>query len=143
MEKLFTYLLAGTIAIPVIKILVFWMIQKLLHSNKDAKRMDAASLRISSYFNKLLKAHALRYDDINSIYNILRKYAHGRKYNNNIHLIYSVLKHEAVRRQDLGNIELILDTIARKQKIKRTWLTSSPFLSYFFTWIFFIFKFIS
>ena len=118
MEKLFYYLIAGTIALPVIKVFVFWMIQKLLHSNKDAKRLDAASTRISSYFNKLLKAKAMSYSDINSIYNILRKYAGGKKYNNNIHLIYSVLKHEAVRRQDLGNIELILDTIARKKKIK-------------------------
>ena len=118
MEKLFYYLVAGTIAIPVVKVLIFWITQKILHSNKEIKRMDAASLRISSYFNKLLKAHALRYDDINSIYNILRKYAHGKKYNNNIHLIYSVLKHEAVRRQDLGNIEVMLDSIARKKKIK-------------------------
>ena len=118
MEKLFTYLLAGTIAVPVIKILVFWMIQKLLHSNKDAKRLDAASIRLSNYFNKLLKAKALCYDDINSIYNILRKYAHGKKYNNNIHLIYSVLKNEAVRRQDLANLEVMLDSIARKKKIK-------------------------
>ena len=118
MEKLFYYLIAGTIAIPVVKVLIFWITQKILHSNKEIKRMDAASLRISSYFNKLLKAHALRYDDINSIYNILRKYAHGKKYNNNIHLIYSVLKHEAVRRQDLGNIEVMLDSIARKKKIK-------------------------
>ena len=118
MEKLFYYLLAGTIAIPVIKILVFWMIQKLLHSNKEVKRMDAASLRISRYFNKLLKAHALKYDDINNICRILKKYSGGKRYNNNIHLIYSVLKHEAVRRQDLANLEVMLDTIARKKKIK-------------------------
>ena len=118
MEKLFYYLIAATIAIPVVKVFIFWSTQKIIHSNKEVKRMDAASLRISSYFNKLLKAHALRYDDINSIYNILRKYAHGKKYNNNIHLIYSVLKHEAVRRQDLANLEVMLDTIARKKKIK-------------------------
>ena len=118
MEKLFYYLIAATIAIPVVKVFIFWSTQKIIHSNKEVKRMDAASLRISSYFNKLLKAHALRYDDINSIYRILKKYAGGKKYNNNIHLIYSVLKHEAVRRQDLGNIELILDSIARKKKIK-------------------------
>ena len=118
MEKLFYYLVAGTIAIPVVKVLIFWITQKILHSNKEIKRMDAASLRISSYFNKLLKAKAMSYSDINSIYNILKKYAHGKKYNNNIHLIYSVLKHEAVRRQDLGNIEVMLDSIARKKKIK-------------------------
>ena len=118
MEKLFYYLVAGTIAIPVIKVIIFWGTQKLLNSKREVKRMDAASIRLSSYFNKLLKAKALCYDDINSIYNILKKYAGGKKYNNNIHLIYSVLKHEAVRRQDLGNIELILDTIARKKKIK-------------------------
>ena len=118
MEKLFYYLVAGTIAIPVVKVLIFWITQKLLHSDKKAERMDAASTRISSYFNKLLKAKAMSYSDINSIYNILKKYAHGKKYNNNIHLIYSVLKHEAVRRQDLGNIEVMLDSIARKKKIK-------------------------
>ena len=118
MEKLFTYLLAGTIAIPVIKVIIFWGTQKLLNSKREVKRMDAASIRLSNYFNKLLKSKALCYDDINSIYRILKKYAGGKKYNNNIHLIYSVLKHEAVRRQDLGNIELILDTIARKKKIK-------------------------
>ena len=118
MEKLFYYLIAATIAIPVVKVFIFWSTQKIIHSNKEVKRMDAASLRISSYFNKLLKAHALRYDDINSIYRILKKYAGGKKYNNNIHLIYSVLKHEAVRRQDLGNIEVMLDSIARKKKIK-------------------------
>ena len=118
MEKLFTYLLAGTIAIPVIKVIIFWGTQKLLNSKREVKRMDAASIRLSSYFNKLLKAKALCYDDINSIYRILKKYAGGKKYNNNIHLIYSVLKHEAVRRQDLGNIEVILDSIARKKKIK-------------------------
>ena len=118
MEKLFYYLIAATIAIPVIKVFVFWITQKLLNSKREVKRMDAASIRLSSYFNKLLKAKALCYDDINSIYRILKKYAGGKKYNNNIHLIYSVLKHEAVRRQDLGNIELILDTIARKKKIK-------------------------
>ena len=118
MEKLFTYLLAGTIAIPVIKVIIFWGTQKLLNSKREVKRMDAASIRLSSYFNKLLKAKALCYDDINSIYRILKKYAGGKKYNNNIHLIYSVLKHEAVRRQDLGNIEVMLDSIARKKKIK-------------------------
>ena len=118
MEKLFYYLVAGTIAIPVIKVIIFWGTQKLLNSKREVKRMDAASIRLSSYFNKLLKAKSLCYDDINSIYRILKKYAGGKKYNNNIHLIYSVLKHEAVRRQDLGNIELILDTIARKKKIK-------------------------
>ena len=118
MEKLFYYLIAATIAIPVIKVFVFWITQKLLNSKREVKRMDAASIRLSSYFNKLLKAKALCYDDINSIYRILKKYAGGKKYNNNIHLIYSVLKHEAVRRQDLGNIEVILDSIARKKKIK-------------------------
>ena len=118
MEKLFYYLVAGTIAIPVVKVLIFWITQKLLHSDKKAERMDAASTRISSYFNKLLKAKAMSYSDINSIYNILRKYAHGKKYNNNIHLIYSVLKNEAVRRQDLANLEVMLDSIARKKKIK-------------------------
>ena len=118
MEKLFTYLLAGTIAIPVIKVIIFWGTQKLLNSKREVKRMDAASIRLSNYFNKLLKAKALCYDDINSIYRILKKYAGGKKYNNNIHLIYSVLKHEAVRRQDLGNIEVMLDSIARKKKIK-------------------------
>ena len=118
MEKLFYYLLAGTIAIPVIKVIIFWGTQKLLNSKREVKRMDAASMRISRYFNKLLKAKALCYDDINSIYRILKKYAGGKKYNNNIHLIYSVLKHEAVRRQDLGNIEVMLDSIARKKKIK-------------------------
>ena len=86
MEKLFYYLVAATIALPVIKVFVFWITQKLLHSNKEVKRMDAASMRISRYFNKLLKAHALSYQDINSIYNILKKYSHGT-YNNNIHLI--------------------------------------------------------
>ena len=118
MEKLFTYLLAGTIAIPVAKVFIFWITQKLLNSKRKVKRMDAASIRLSKYFNKLLKAKALCYDDINSIYRILKKYAGGKKYNNNIHLIYSVLKHEAVRRQDLGNIEVMLDSIARKKKIK-------------------------
>ena len=118
MEKLFYYLLAGTIAIPVIKVIIFWGTQKLLNSKREVKRMDAASIRLSTYFNKLLKAKALCYDDINSIYNILRKYAHGKKYNNNIHLIYSVLKNEAVRRQDLANLEVMLDSIARKKKIK-------------------------
>ena len=118
MEKLFYYLVAGTIAIPVIKVIIFWGTQKLLNSKREVKRMDAASTRLSNYFNKLLKAKALCYDDINSIYRILKKYAGGKKYNNNIHLIYSVLKHEAVRRQDLGNIEVILDSIARKKKIK-------------------------
>ena len=118
MEKLFYYLVAGTIAIPVIKVIIFWGTQKLLNSKREVKRMDAASTRLSSYFNKLLKAKALCYDDINSIYRILKKYAGGKKYNNNIHLIYSVLKHEAVRRQDLGNIEVMLDSIARKKKIK-------------------------
>ena len=119
MEKLFYYLVAGTIAIPVVKVLIFWITQKILHSNsKEVKRLDAASMRISSYFNKLLKEKAMSYSDINSIYNILKKYAGGKKYNNNIHLIYSVLKHEAVRRQDLGNIEVMLDSIARKKKIK-------------------------
>ena len=118
MEKLFYYLLAGTIAIPVIKVIIFWGTQKLLNSKREVKRMDAASIRLSSYFNKLLKAKALCYDDINSIYRILKKYAGGKKYNNNIHLIYSVLKHEAVRRQDLGNIEVMLDSIARKKNIK-------------------------
>ena len=118
MEKLFYYLVAGTIAIPVIKVIIFWGTQKLLNSKREVKRMDAASTRLSNYFNKLLKAKALCYDDINSIYRILKKYAGGKKYNNNIHLIYSVLKHEAVRRQDLGNIEVMLDSIARKEKIK-------------------------
>ena len=118
MEKLFYYLVAGTIAIPVIKVIIFWGTQKLLNSKREVKRMDAASIRLSNYFNKLLKAKALCYDDINSIYRILKKYAGGKKYNNNIHLIYSVLKHEAVRRQDLGNIEVMLDSIARKKKIK-------------------------
>ena len=118
MEKLFYYLVAGTIAIPVIKVIIFWGTQKLLNSKREVKRMDAASIRLSNYFNKLLKSKALCYDDINSIYRILKKYAGGKKYNNNIHLIYSVLKHEAVRRQDLGNIEVMLDSIARKKKIK-------------------------
>ena len=118
MEKLFTYLLAGTIAIPVAKVFIFWITQKLLNSKREVKRMDSASIRLSNYFNKLLKSKALCYDDINSIYRILKKYAGGKKYNNNIHLIYSVLKHEAVRRQDLGNIEVMLDSIARKKKIK-------------------------
>ena len=118
MEKLFYYLVAGTIAIPVIKVIIFWGTQKLLNSKREVKRMDAASIRLSKYFNKLLKAKALCYDDINSIYRILKKYAGGKKYNNNINLIYSVLKHEAVRRQDLGNIEVMLDSIARKKKIK-------------------------
>ena len=118
MEKLFYYLIAGTIAIPVAKVIIFWGTQKLLNSKRKVKRMDAASIRLSKYFNKLLKAKALCYDDINSIYRILKKYAGGKKYNNNIHLIYSVLKHEAVRRQDLGNIEVMLDSIARKKKIK-------------------------
>ena len=117
MEKLFYYLVAGTIALPVIKVFVFWITQKLLHSNKEVKRMDAASMRISRYFNKLLKAHALSYQDINSIYNILKKYSHGT-YNNNIHLIYSVLKHEAISKKHLGDIEVMLDSIARKKKIK-------------------------
>ena len=125
MEKLFTYLLAGTIAVPVIKILVFWMIQKLLHSNKEVKRMDAASIRISEHFNKLLKAKAMSYRDINSIYSILKKYGQGKKYNSNIHLIYSVLKHESVRRQDLANIEVILNTIAVKHKKKMNKLQKS------------------
>ena len=117
MEKLFYYLVAATIALPVIKVFVFWITQKLLHSNKEVKRMDAASMRISRYFNKLLKAHALSYQDINSIYNILKKYSHGT-YNNNIHLIYSVLKHEAISKKHLGDIEVMLDSIARKKKIK-------------------------
>ena len=117
MEKLFYYLIAGAIAIPTIKVFIFWSTQKLLQPTKE-KRMDAASMRISRYFNKLLKAHALSYQDINSIYNILKKYAHGKKYNNNIHLIYSVLKHGNIRRQDLANLEIILDSISRKKKIK-------------------------
>ena len=116
MEKLFYYLVAGTIAIPVIKVFVFWITQKMLQPTKE-KRMDAASMRISRYFNKLLKAHALSYQDINSIYNILKKYSHGT-YNNNIHLIYSVLKHEAISKKHLGDIEVMLDSIARKKKIK-------------------------
>ena len=116
MEKLFYYLVAGTIALPVIKVFVFWITQKMLQPTKE-KRMDAASMRISRYFNKLLKAHALSYQDINSIYNILKKYSHGT-YNNNIHLIYSVLKHEAISKKHLGDIEVMLDSIARKKKIK-------------------------
>ena len=116
MEKLFYYLIAGTIALPVIKVFVFWITQKMLQPTKE-KRMDAASMRISRYFNKLLKAHALSYQDINSIYNILKKYSHGT-YNNNIHLIYSVLKHEAISKKHLGDIEVMLDSIARKKKIK-------------------------
>ena len=116
MEKLFYYLIAATIAIPVIKVFVFWITQKMLQPTKE-KRMDAASMRISRYFNKLLKAHALSYQDINSIYNILKKYSHGT-YNNNIHLIYSVLKHEAISKKHLGDIEVMLDSIARKKKIK-------------------------
>ena len=118
MEKLFYYLLLGAAAIPTIKILIFWMTQKILHGDKKVKRMDAASVRLSEYFNKLLRDKAMSYSDINSIYSILKKYGQGKKYNSNIHLIYSVLKHEAVRRQDLGNIELILDTIAVKHKKK-------------------------
>ena len=117
MEKLFYYLVAGTIAIPVIKVIIFWGTQKLLNSKREVKRMDAASMRVSRYFNKLLKAHALSYQDINSIYNILKKYSHGT-YNNNIHLIYSVLKHEAISKKHLGDIEVMLDSIARKKKIK-------------------------
>ena len=116
MEKLFYYLVAGTIAIPVAKVFIFWSTQKMLQPTKE-KRMDAASMRISRYFNKLLKAHALSYQDINSIYNILKKYSHGT-YNNNIHLIYSVLKHEAISKKHLGDIEVMLDSIARKKKIK-------------------------
>ena len=118
MEKLFYYLLLGAAAIPTIKILIFWTTQKILHGEKEVKRLDAASIRLSEYFNKLLKAKAMSYSDINSIYNILKKYGQGKKYNSNIHLIYSVLKHEAVRRQDLGNIKLILDTIEVKHKKK-------------------------
>ena len=117
MEKLFYYLVAGTIAIQVAKVFIFWITQKLLNSKREVKRMDAASMRVSRYFNKLLKAHALSYQDINSIYNILKKYSHGT-YNNNIHLIYSVLKHEAISKKHLGDIEVMLDSIARKKKIK-------------------------
>ena len=117
MEKLFYYLLLGAAAIPTIKVLIFWITQKILHSNKEVKRLDAASMRVSRYFNKLLKAKALSYQDINSIYNILKKYSHGT-YNNNIHLIYSVLKHGNIRRQDIANLEILLDSIARKKKIK-------------------------
>lgn len=117
MEKLFYYLIAATIAIPVIKVFVFWITQKLLNSKREVKRMDAASMRVSRYFNKLLKAKALSYQDINSIYNILKKYSNGT-YNNNIHLIYSVLKHGNIRRQDIANLEILLDSIARKKKIK-------------------------
>ena len=125
MEKLFYYLIAAAIGIPVMKVFIFWTTQKILHGDKEVKRMDAASIRISEYFNKLLKDKAISYSDINSIYNILKKYSHGKKYNSNIHLIYSVLKHEAVRRQDLGNIELILDTIAVKHKKKMNKLQKS------------------
>ena len=74
MEKLFYYLIAGTIAIPVAKVFIFWITQKLLNSKRKVKRMDAASIRLSKYFNKLLKAKALCYDDINSIYRILLLY---------------------------------------------------------------------
>ena len=125
MEKLFYYLIAAAIGIPVMKVFIFWTTQKILHGDKEVKRMDAASIRISEYFNKLLKDKAMSYSDINSIYNILKKYSHGKKYNSNIHLIYSVLKHEAVRRQDLANIELILDTIAVKHKKKMNKLQKS------------------
>lgn len=118
MEKLFYYLIAAAIGIPVMKVFIFWTTQKILHGDKKVKRMDAASVRLSEYFNKLLKDKAMSYSDINSIYNILKKYGQGKKYNSNIHLIYSVLKHEAVRRQDLANLEVMLDTIARKKKIK-------------------------
>ena len=118
MEKLFYYLIAGAIAIPTIKVFIFWTTQKILHGEKEVKRLDAASIRISEHFNKLLKAKAMSYGDINSIYSILKKYGQGKKYNSNIHLIYSVLKHESVRRQDLANIEVILDTIAVKHKKK-------------------------
>ena len=125
MEKLFTYLLAATIAIPVIKIFVFWITQKIVQPDKKVKRLDAASIRISKHFNKLLKAKAMSYSDINSIYSILKKYGQGKKYNSNIHLIYSVLKHEAVRRQDLANIELMLDAIEVKHKKKMRKLKQS------------------
>ena len=118
MEKLFYYLIAAAIGISVMKVFIFWMTQKILHGDKKVKRMDAASIRLSEYFNKLLKDKAMSYSDINSIYSILKKYGQGKKYNSNIHLIYSVLKHEAVRRQDLANIELILYTIEVKHKKK-------------------------
>ena len=125
MEKLFYYLIAAAIGIPVMKVFIFWTTQKILHGDKEVKRMDAASIRISEHFNKLLKDKAMSYGDINSIYSILKKYGQGKKYNSNIHLIYSVLKHEAVRKQDLGNIELILDTIAVKHKKKMNKLQKS------------------
>ena len=118
MEKLFYYLIAAAIGISVMKVFIFWTTQKILHGEKEVKRLDAASIRISEHFNKLLKAKAMSYGDINSIYSILKKYGQGKKYNSNIHLIYSVLKHESVRRQDLANIEVILDTIAVKHKKK-------------------------
>ena len=37
MEKLFYYLIAGTIAIPVAKVFIFWITQKLLNSKKLVK----------------------------------------------------------------------------------------------------------
>lgn len=125
MEKLFYYFVFGAIGIAALKVLAFHTMQKLLHQPKTNRRsgIDAEAQRISSYFNALLKQKALKYTDINIIYNILKKYAEGKKYNSNIHLVYSVLKHsKSLPMRELGNIEIVLDTAKRKHKktLKRT-----------------------
>lgn len=119
MEKLFYWLITGWILIAAAKVLIYWLIQKVLRNktpDKRTKLMNSRAEYTSQLFNQCLKSKKLDYSSINSIYNILKKYAQDKKYNNNIHLIYSTLKHSAICNQDLANIQLILDSAKVKAK---------------------------
>lgn len=119
MEKLFTLLVFGWVILAAVKILVFWITQKLLHptpkTTKRNSRVDAQAKKVSAQFNQLLKARALSREDILIIRNQLKKYA-CKRYTNDAHMIYSVLKHGNVRMNELGSLEIFLDS--KKRKIK-------------------------
>ena len=118
MEKLFNYLVLIFIAAPMLKVITFYIIQRLLHPKAPDKRtsqIDAEAKKISVQFNKLLKANQLSREDILIIKQMLKKYA-CKSYQNDCHLIYSVLKHGNIRMNELGSLEVFLDNKMKKVK---------------------------
>lgn len=119
MEKLFVYLVYGYFAIAILKVLVFYLYQRLMHPVQAKRKRTALvnnqAARVSALFNQLLKARVLTREDILSMRKSLSKYA-CKKYNNDCNLIYSVLKHANVKANELGSLEVWLESKRQKSK---------------------------
>lgn len=116
MERLFTYLVIGAVALIALKVFVYWATKKTLIAIKSKRRYTAEQIiaankpiqvrnkeiddnynLLIAYFKELLQDRKLGRNELLAIEDYLKKNVSCDKihYNNNAHFIYHNLKHAA------------------------------------------------